>query len=119
MNTASAESGSALPKLTIPRILIGQKALVTDANSGIGRGVAIALGAAGADVAVNFFIGEQAANAIVDEIQRAGAHAIALKPDVSSEDQVTLMFKRVSRNSEASTSSSPMLGCSATRRFPT
>ena len=36
------------------RPLRGQKALVTGANSGIGEGVALALGAAGADVVVNY-----------------------------------------------------------------
>jgi glucose 1-dehydrogenase len=75
--------------------LIGQKALVTGANSGIGRGVAIALGQAGADVIVNYVAGEDAANAVVDEIRKAGVNAIALQADVSSEDQVATMFKKV------------------------
>ena len=47
-----------LPPVVMPsceerRILAGQKALVTGGSSGIGRAVAIALGGAGADVAVN------------------------------------------------------------------
>jgi glucose 1-dehydrogenase len=75
--------------------LVGQKALVTGANSGIGRGVAIALGQAGADVIVNYVVGEDSANAVVDEIRRAGVNAMALQADVSSEDQVATMFKKV------------------------
>jgi glucose 1-dehydrogenase len=77
--------------------LQGQKALVTGANSGIGRGVALALGAAGADVVVNYVVGDDAANAVVEEIRRAGVKAIALKADVSSEDQVNGMFAEAIR----------------------
>ena len=40
----------AMPAREIPQLLKGQKALVTGANSGIGKAVAIALGHAGADV---------------------------------------------------------------------
>jgi len=95
VNTSRPESESMLPKLTVPRMLVGQKALVTGANSGIGRSVALALGQAGADVAVNYVAGEEAANAVVDEIRRAGVHALAIKADVSSEDQVASMFERM------------------------
>lgn len=88
-------SESTTPSLPTQRILVGQKALVTGANSGIGRGVAIALGQAGADVIVNYVVGEDSANAVVDEIRRAGVNAMALQADVSSEDQVATMFKKV------------------------
>ena len=88
-------SESTTPSLPTQRILVGQKALVTGANSGIGRGVAIALGQAGADVIVNYVVGEDSANAVVDEIRRAGVNALALQADVSSEDQVATMFKKV------------------------
>ena len=50
-----------LPTLAVPVILTGQKALVTGANSGIGKAIALALGAAGADVAVNYVDGAAAA----------------------------------------------------------
>ena len=43
-----------LPTIATPRVLTGQKALVTGANSGIGQAIAIALGRAGADVMVNY-----------------------------------------------------------------
>ena len=83
------------PPMAPPKLLVGQKALVTGANSGIGRGVAIALGHAGADVVVNYVQGDDAAQAVVEEIQRAGVKAFAYQADVSSEDQVAAMFKRV------------------------
>jgi glucose 1-dehydrogenase len=78
-----------------PTLLRGQRALVTGANSGIGRAVAIALGQAGADVVVNYVAGDEAAQAVVAEIQAAGAKALAIKADVSSEDQVGAMFKEM------------------------
>jgi glucose 1-dehydrogenase len=75
--------------------LAGQKALVTGANSGIGKAVAIALGEAGAQVAVNWVSGEDAAQAVVEEIAKAGGKAMAVKADVASEDDVVAMFKTV------------------------
>jgi glucose 1-dehydrogenase len=77
--------------------LARQKALVTGANSGIGKGVAIALGAAGADVVVNYVEGDDAANAVVEEIRRSGSNAIAHRADISAEDQVETMFDRAVR----------------------
>ncbi len=85
----------ALPTLSAHRILVGQRALVTGANSGIGRAIAIALGRAGADVVVNYVDGEEAADAVVDEIRRFGVDSIAYQADVSSEDQVGAMFERI------------------------
>lgn len=84
-----------LPTLPIPVLLKGQKALVTGANSGIGRAVAIALAAAGADVAVNYVDGEDAARDVVNSIAAAGGRAIAVKADVSSEAEVQAMFQKV------------------------
>jgi len=85
-----------LPSLrATQRVLDGQRALVTGANSGIGRAIAVALGQAGADVVVNYLDGEDAANAVVEEIRQSGVDCIAYKADVSSEDQVTQMFERM------------------------
>jgi glucose 1-dehydrogenase len=83
-----------LPACPIVKLLKGQKAIVTGANSGIGRSVAIALGAAGADVCVNYISGEDAAQETVELARRCGARAIAFKADVSQEDQVVAMFRR-------------------------
>jgi glucose 1-dehydrogenase len=78
--------------MSIQGALTGQKALVTGANSGIGRGVAIALGKAGADVIVNYVEGDSAADDVLQEIRRSGAKALAYKADVSSESEVDAMF---------------------------
>jgi glucose 1-dehydrogenase len=71
--------------------LKGQKALVTGAASGIGAGVARALGAAGASVVVNYVTNPEAAEAVVEDIRMGGAEAMALKADVSREDEVQAM----------------------------
>jgi glucose 1-dehydrogenase len=75
--------------------LDGQRAIVTGANSGIGAAIARGLAEAGAAVAVNFVGGEDRALEVVDEIRGAGGRAIAVKADVSSEDEVQAMFRRV------------------------
>ena len=82
-----------MPKIDIDRVLVGQKALVTGANSGIGKAVALALGRAGADVVVNWVVGEEAAQEIVDQIKGFGVDACAIKGDVSREDEVQEMFR--------------------------
>jgi glucose 1-dehydrogenase len=84
-----------LPTQPIPLLLKGQRALVTGANSGIGKAVAIALAAAGADVAVNYIDAPDAAQEVVDAIAAAGGRAIAVKADVSSESDVQAMFRQV------------------------
>ncbi len=84
-----------LPNLGFGRALVGQKALVTGASSGIGKAVAIAFGKAGADVVVNYVAGEQAADEVVAEIEAAGARAVAVRADVSSEDDVRSMFRQM------------------------
>ncbi len=86
-------SDSTAPAISPPRLLAGQKALVTGANSGIGRGVALGLGAAGADVVVNYVSGEDAAEAVVEQIRGFGVQAYAYQADVSAETQVSGMFQ--------------------------
>ncbi|MCG9793343.1 SDR family oxidoreductase [Flavobacterium algicola] len=73
--------------------LEGQTALVTGGSSGIGMGVALALGKAGANVIVNYSSSEKAANDVVAKLKAMRADAIAIKADVSKEDQVQNMFK--------------------------
>ncbi len=73
--------------------LKGQKAIVTGANSGIGKAIATALGRAGADVVVNYRDGEDAAVAVVKEIAQGGSRAIAIRADVSREAEVKDLFR--------------------------
>jgi glucose 1-dehydrogenase len=93
----SDQTPSRLPRQPVPVLLKGQKALVTGANSGIGKAIAIALGLAGADVAVNYVDGEAAAQDVVAAIGAAGGKAIAIKADVSNEAEVQAMFQTMYR----------------------
>lgn len=84
-----------IPSCPINKVLKGQKALVTGANSGIGQAVAVALAQAGADVVVNYVSHPEAADATVKEISSHGVNAYAHQADVSREDQVQAMFRRM------------------------
>ena len=76
-------------------VLQGQRALVTGANSGIGKAVAIALGEAGAKVVVNYISSEERADDVVETINSNGSDAMAIRADVSKEDQVQAMVKQM------------------------
>jgi len=84
-----------MPQCEAERVLKGQKALVTGANSGIGKAVAIGLGQAGAEVVVNFVHGDDEAAEVVGQIRKTGSRAYAHRADVSKEDQVQAMFQKM------------------------
>jgi glucose 1-dehydrogenase len=81
-----------IPNPALPLVLQGQPALVTGANSGLGRAVAVALAAAGADVVVNYVSQPEAADEVVAQIRALGRRAIAIEADVSVEADVERMF---------------------------
>jgi glucose 1-dehydrogenase len=84
-----------MPKCPPQKLLMGQKALVTGASSGIGRAVAIALAQAGADVVVNYASGEAKALETVEAVAQHGVRGVAIQADVSSEEQVQAMYRRM------------------------
>ena len=81
-----------LPAVQMPPVLKGQTALVTGANSGIGRAIALALGNAGANVVINYVSKPEAAEEVADLIRKSGQRALIAKADVSDEAQVQAMF---------------------------
>jgi glucose 1-dehydrogenase len=83
---------SRLPYAPYHPVLTGQPALVTGANSGIGKAVALGLARAGADVAVNYIVQPEAAEEVAHTIEAMGRRAIVLKADVSKEDEVEAMY---------------------------
>src|SRR5471030_1479058 len=72
--------------------LKGQSALITGADSGIGKGVAVAMAAAGANVIINHVDAHEVAEQTVDEITDTGGAAYAIHADISNEAEVQAMF---------------------------
>ena len=76
--------------------LKGQTAIITGSNSGIGKGVAFALAKEGANVVINYISKPEIAEEMAHQICNDGiaGDAIAVKADVSKEDDVVNMFKQ-------------------------
>jgi NAD(P)-dependent dehydrogenase (short-subunit alcohol dehydrogenase family) len=70
-------------------------ALVTGAQQGIGRAIAVALARDGADVGVNFLDDAAAAEGVAGEIRRLGRRAVTVHGDVSKAASVEAMVKAV------------------------
>lgn len=77
--------------------LNGRVALVTGASRGIGRAIALALGRAGADVAVNCRTHAGKAEEVVTALRAMGRRAIVIAADVSLRDAVEEMVVRIGR----------------------
>lgn len=67
-------------------------AIVFAASRGIGRSIALKLGAAGANVVVNYQSNKTAADDVVKQIEEMGGNAFAHKADVSSKAEVEQVF---------------------------
>lgn len=72
--------------------LKGKVAVVTGASKGIGAAIAEALGKEGASVVVNYAGDQAGAAKVVDKITAAGGKAIAVKADVSKQNDITQLF---------------------------
>jgi len=74
--------------------LDAQIAVVTGGSSGIGRAIALALAAEGADVVVNYARSETRAREVAEQIARAGGRAVAVGADVSRRADVDRLVAR-------------------------
>ena len=77
--------------------LSGKNALVTGASRGIGRGCAIEMGRAGANVAINYYSHGDEAEEVAKEIRGFGGKAITLKGDVSNRQRVEEMVDETTK----------------------
>src|SRR3979490_781575 len=75
--------------------LYNKVAIVTGASKGIGGGIATALGAAGARVAVNYSSDQEGAERVAQAITDNGGEAIAVGADVSKAADVARLFQEV------------------------
>ena len=72
--------------------------LVTGGSRGIGAATAVLAGKRGYNVCVNFLKNETVANNIVNKIKEQGGKAIAYKANVSIEEEVIQMFKKIDKD---------------------
>jgi NAD(P)-dependent dehydrogenase (short-subunit alcohol dehydrogenase family) len=75
--------------------LIGKTVLVTGAAKRLGRAIAFAAAENGADVAITFLESEREAREVIRELERRGAEALAVRCDVTDEENVRETVKEV------------------------
>ena len=91
-----------MPQVPTRRLLENQTVIVTGASSGIGKSIAIALGAAGANVCVNYVTGPEKAEAVVEEIEKDCGHAFVSKWTFRARQKWRRCSKRLAMNSALS-----------------
>ena len=86
-------------KMTQNKILSGKVALVTGASRGIGKSIALSLGALGAEVVVNYSASDTSAEEVAKSINKSGGSSYKLKFDVSDEESVSNGINQIIKNS--------------------
>ena len=75
--------------------LEGKAAIVTGGTRGVGKAIALAYAREGADVAINYTRSQDAALAIVNEMEKMGRKGLSFKVDVADSKQVKEMVDKV------------------------
>ncbi len=77
--------------------LNGKRAIVTGGNSGIGKAIVQELAEAGAQVCVNYIAHPEAAEELLQQIEKNGGKAMSHAADVSDPDAVAGLFEAVAK----------------------
>src|SRR5262245_50297561 len=81
----------------MPFSLKGHVAVVTGSSTGLGKAIALALGQAGAAVAVNYFNNQPRAEKSFAELRAGGVEGVLVRSDVTTEQGVDLLFGEAER----------------------
>lgn len=99
MATVAEVSKTELPAEELPNFrLTGKKAFVTGSSRGIGRGIALALASAGADVAISCNTGGAAAEEVVELIRKMGCKSHYYAHNISVYEEVVAMCEEVKKD---------------------
>ena len=79
----------------MPFSLLNKVALVTGSSRGLGRGIALALGKAGAKVCLNYLNNSDAAEGTLTKLREEGIHAAMFRADASDKVQVESMIEAI------------------------
>lgn len=79
----------------MPFSLLNKVALVTGSSRGLGRGIALALGKAGAKVCLNYLNNSEAAEGTLTKLREEGIHAAMFRADASNKEQVESMIEAI------------------------
>ena len=79
----------------MPFSLLNKVALVTGSSRGLGRGIALALGKAGAKVCLTYLNNSEAAEGTLTKLREEGIHAAMFRADASDKEQVESMIEAI------------------------
>lgn len=75
--------------------LKGKNALITGGSRGIGRAIALELAKEGVNVAITYISNKGMAKEVIDKVEEYGVKGIAIKADVSNEEEINNLIKIV------------------------